>query len=74
MSEFISSPISTFPWHSFEGKGTNDEKREGKRENSEKFVSIKFLGYSFLYSAFTADYDFSANNLDFSSLKVWGNL
>jgi hypothetical protein len=51
-----------FPWHSFEEKGTNDEKREGKRENSEKFVSIKFLGYSFLYSAFTADYDFSANN------------
>jgi hypothetical protein len=33
--------------------------KEGKRENSEKFVSIKFLGYSFLYSAFTADYDLS---------------
>ena len=32
---------------------------EGKRENSEKFVSIKFLGYPFLYSAFTADYDLS---------------
>jgi len=32
---------------------------EGKRENSEKFVSIKFLGYAFLYSAFTADYDLS---------------
>jgi hypothetical protein len=32
---------------------------EGKRKNSEKFVSIKFLGYSFLYSAFTADYDLS---------------
>jgi hypothetical protein len=33
--------------------------KEGKRENSEKFVSIKFLGYSFLYTAFTADYDLS---------------
>ena len=33
--------------------------KEGKRENSEKFVSIKFLGYAFLYSAFTADYDLS---------------
>jgi len=33
--------------------------KEGKRENSEKFVSIKFLGYSFLYSALTADYDLS---------------
>jgi hypothetical protein len=33
--------------------------KEGKIENSEKFVSIKFLGYSFLYSAFTADYDLS---------------
>jgi hypothetical protein len=32
---------------------------EGKRRNSEKFVSIKFLGYAFLYSAFTADYDLS---------------
>ena len=32
---------------------------EGKRTNSEKFVSIKFLGYAFLYSAFTADYDLS---------------
>jgi hypothetical protein len=33
--------------------------KEGKRENSEKFVSIKFLGYSFLYAAYTADYDLS---------------
>ena len=42
----LPSILSTFP-------------KEGKRENSEKFVSIKFLGYSFLYAAFTADYDLS---------------
>jgi hypothetical protein len=29
----------------------------GKVKNSEKFISIKFLGYSFLHSAFTADYE-----------------
>jgi len=32
---------------------------EGKVENSEKFVAKDFLGYSFLYSTFTADYEFS---------------
>jgi len=32
---------------------------EGKRKNSEKFIAIKFLGYSFLHSAFTADYELS---------------
>src|SRR3990172_8008461 len=31
--------------------------REGKVKNSEKFISKKFLGYSFLHSAFTADYE-----------------
>jgi len=32
---------------------------EGKRTNSEKFINKNFLGYSFLHSAFTADYDLS---------------
>jgi hypothetical protein len=30
---------------------------EGKAKNSEKFIAKKFLGYSFLHSAFTADYE-----------------
>ncbi len=30
---------------------------EGKKKNSEKFISREFLGYSFLLPAFTADYD-----------------
>jgi hypothetical protein len=32
---------------------------EGKKRNSEKFISKNFLGYSFLHSAFTADYELS---------------
>jgi hypothetical protein len=32
---------------------------EGKKKNSEKFINQNFLGYSFLRSAFTADYEFS---------------
>ena len=32
---------------------------EEKVKHSEKFISKKFLGYSFLHSAFTADYDLS---------------
>jgi len=32
---------------------------EGKKKNSEKFINRNFLGYSFLHSAFTADYDLS---------------
>ncbi len=32
---------------------------EGKNRNSEKFVAKNFLGYSFLHSAFTADYEAS---------------
>jgi hypothetical protein len=32
---------------------------EGKKKNSEKFISKNFLGYSFLHSAFTADYELS---------------
>ena len=31
----------------------------GKNRNSEKFVAKNFLGYSFLHSAFTADYELS---------------
>jgi hypothetical protein len=32
---------------------------EGKKKNSEKFINKNFLGYSFLHSAFTADYELS---------------
>jgi len=32
---------------------------EGKKKNSEKFIALKFLGYPFLHSAFTADYELS---------------
>ena len=32
---------------------------EGKKKNSERFIAIKFLGYGFLHSAFTADYELS---------------
>jgi len=32
---------------------------EGKKKNSEKFIAKNFLGYSFLHSAFTADYELS---------------
>ncbi len=32
---------------------------EGKKKNSEKFINQNFLGYSFLHSAFTADYELS---------------
>lgn len=32
---------------------------DGKVENSEKFINKNFLGYAFLHSAFTADYELS---------------
>jgi hypothetical protein len=32
---------------------------EGKKKNSEKFISRNFLGYSFLHSGYTADYEVS---------------
>jgi hypothetical protein len=32
---------------------------EAKKKNSEKFINRDFLGYSFLHSAFTADYELS---------------
>lgn len=35
---------------------------EGKVKDSEKFIARKFLGYPFLHSAFSADYDFSGRN------------
>lgn len=34
---------------------------EGKKKNSEKFINKNFLGYAFLHSAFTADYELSGN-------------
>jgi hypothetical protein len=33
--------------------------KEGKVKNSEKYISKNFLGYAFLHSAFTADYELS---------------
>lgn len=36
---------------------------EGKKQNSEKFISKNFLGYNFLHSGFTADY--KVNNSTF---------
>jgi len=33
--------------------------QEGRKENSEKFIAKNFLGYSFLHSGFTADYEAS---------------
>ena len=32
---------------------------EGKKSNSEKYIARNFLGYSFLHSVFTADYEYS---------------
>lgn len=32
---------------------------EGEKKNSEKFIAREFLGYSFLHSGFTADYELS---------------
>lgn len=32
---------------------------EGKKKNTEKFISKNFLGYSFLHSGYTADYEVS---------------
>ncbi|MDI7261069.1 MAG: hypothetical protein QME90_14270 [Thermodesulfobacteriota bacterium] len=34
---------------------------EGKKKNSEKFIAKNFLGYPFLHSAFTADYELLGN-------------
>ena len=37
----------------------NSFPRDGKVKNSEKFINKNFLGYAFLHSAFTADYELS---------------
>jgi len=37
----------------------NSFPQDGKVKNSEKFIAKNFLGYSFLHSAFTADYELS---------------
>ena len=37
----------------------NSFPHDGKVKNSEKFIAKNFLGYSFLHSAFTADYELS---------------
>jgi len=47
---------------------------EGKKKNSEKFIAIKFLGYAFLHSAFTADYEISGTKFKlFVIERVEGN-
>jgi hypothetical protein len=51
-------------WENLEEKGTlpvllNSFPQDGKVKNSEKFIAKNFLGYSFLHSAFTADYELS---------------
>ena len=37
---------------------------EGKVKNSERFIPIKFLGYAFLHSAFTATYQISGTKFE----------
>lgn len=42
---------------------------EGKKKNSEKFIGKNFLGYSFLHSAFTADYSLSGTTFKLFVIK-----
>ncbi len=42
---------------------------EGKKKNSEKFIAIKFLGYAFLHSAFTADYEISGTKFKLFAIE-----
>jgi hypothetical protein len=42
---------------------------EGKRKNSEKFISKNFLGYSFFLSGFTADYDLSGKKFKLYAME-----
>jgi len=42
---------------------------EGKKENSEKFVARDFLGYSFLHSGFTADYEVSGRKFQLFAIE-----
>ncbi len=45
---------------------------EGKKKNSEKFISKNFLGYSFLHSAFTADYEVSGTKFKLFVIEPGG--
>ncbi len=45
---------------------------EGKKKNSEKFISKNFLGYSFLHSAFTADYELSGTKFKLFVIEPGG--
>ena len=52
---------------------------EGKKKDSEKFINKNFLGYSFLHSAFTADYELSGKKfklfvIDGTDQKVCGEM
>jgi len=52
---------------------------EGKKKDSEKFINKTFLGYSFLHSAFTADYELSGKKfklfvIDGTDQKVCGEM
>jgi len=48
---------------------------EGKKKNSEKFINKNFLGYAFLHSAFTADYDVSGTKFKLFVIEgVEGNV
>ena len=44
---------------------------EGKKKNTEKFISKNFLGYSFFHSGFTADYERSGKK--FKIFVIQGN-
>jgi len=43
--------------------------KEGKVTNSEKFISKKFLGYAFLHSAFTTDYELAGKKFKLFIIK-----
>ena len=43
---------------------------DGKVKNSEKFIAIKFLGYPFLHSAFTADYELPGKKFKLFVIQV----
>ncbi len=45
---------------------------EGEKKNSEKFISKNFLGYSFLHSAFTADYEVSGTKFKLFVIEPGG--
>ncbi len=45
--------------------------QEGKKKNTEKFISKNFLGYSFFHSGFTADYERSGKK--FKIFVIEGN-